>query len=96
MIVTVVVPVVAVLVTENVRVTEQVGSHGLVVKLAVTPLGRVDVENVTGADMPWVNVAVIDEDGLVAPRSTVRVPGAALDRLKSKGGALTVSDSVVE
>jgi len=66
-IVIVVVPVVAVLVAENVTVTEQVGSHGLVVKLAVTPLGRVDVENVTGADMPWVKVAVSDEDGLVAP-----------------------------
>jgi hypothetical protein len=42
LIVTVVVPVVAVVVAENETAAVQVGLHGLLVKEAVTPLGRGD------------------------------------------------------
>ena len=67
MIVAVVVPVVAVAVAVNETVTVHVGVHGLFVKVAVTPVGSADVENVTALVMVPITVAVIDEVGLVAP-----------------------------
>jgi hypothetical protein len=66
-IVTVTVPRVAVDVAEKETVTVHVGLHGLFVKVAVTPLGRVDVENVTGVVVPAARVAVIEDEELVAP-----------------------------
>ena len=47
LIVTMLVPSAAVAVAENETVTVQVGLHGLLVKEAVTPLGRPVVEKVT-------------------------------------------------
>jgi hypothetical protein len=94
-IVTVIVPVVAVAVAENETVTVHVGLHGLLVNVAVTPVGSADVEKVTEAAVPLTSVAVIEEDGLVAPCTTVRVPGAGVPKLKSKA-ATTVNDRVVE
>jgi len=47
LIVTMLVPSVAVAVAENETVTVQVGLHGLLVKVAVTPLGRAVAEKVT-------------------------------------------------
>ncbi len=66
-IVTVEVPVVAVAVAENETVTVHVGLHGLLVKVAVTPLGRPVAENVTGVVVPLTKVAVIEDDGLIEP-----------------------------
>jgi len=66
-IVTVVVPVVAVAVAENETVTVHVGLQGLFVKVAVTPVGNPDVENVTDTVVPATRVAVIEDEGLVAP-----------------------------
>jgi hypothetical protein len=64
--VTVVVPVVAVAVAENETVAVQVGVHGLLVNVAVTPVGRADVEKVT-EPVPATMVAVIEDEGLDAP-----------------------------
>ncbi len=94
--VTVVEPVAAVAVAEKETVIVQVGLHGLFVKATVTPVGRPEAEKVTGVIAPWTRVAVIDEIGLVPPWATVRLPGEGEERLKSKPGAETVSDSVVE
>jgi len=95
-IVTVIVPRVAVAVAENETVTVQVGLHGLFVKVAVTPVGRLEVEKVTAVVAPLTNVAVIDELGLDAPWTAVRLPGVGVERLKSKAGAATLNESVVE
>jgi len=66
--ITVTAPRVAVAVAEKDTVTVQVGLHGLLVKVAVTPLGRADAtENVTGVVVPMTKVASIDEAGLVPP-----------------------------
>ena len=56
--------------------------------MAVTPVGSVDAEKVTGDVVPLVRVAVIDEGRLVEPLATVKLSGEGTDRLKSK--ALTV------
>jgi hypothetical protein len=60
-------PVAAIAVAENDTVTGQVGLHGLLVKIAVTPAGNPDAEKVTGAVVPLTRVAVIEEDELVEP-----------------------------
>lgn len=65
--VTVVVPTVAVALAENETVTVHVGLHGLLVKIARTPLGSADVEKVTGVVAPLVSVAIIEEVELVEP-----------------------------
>lgn len=73
--------------------TEHVGLHGLFVKLGVTPDGKPEAENVTSCDVPVVRVAVIDDNGLVPPRTTIRLPGEGFERLKSKlTGWLTTSE----
>jgi hypothetical protein len=86
LIVTVLVPRVAAGVAENKTVTVQVGLHGLLVKIAVTPVGRADVEKVTGVGAPPVRVAVIEDDGLVEPWMTVRLFGEGADNVKLKAG----------
>ena len=88
-------PRVAVDVAENETVTVHVGLHGLLVKVAVTPVGRPDAENVTAAVDPLTRVASIDDEELVEPWTTVRLPGEGVKRLKSKGGAFTVNDREV-
>jgi hypothetical protein len=89
------VPNVAVEVAEKETVTVHVGLQGLLVKVAVTPVGSADVENVIGEVVPATRVATIDDVGLVKPWTTVRLPGDGVDRLKSKAGAATVRESVV-
>ncbi len=89
LIVTVVVPVVALVVAENETVTVQVGLHGLLVKIAVTPLGSGDVENVTLVVAPLVNVAVVIDEELVEPTDTVRLFGEGVERLKSNAAGVT-------
>ncbi len=89
-------PVAALAVAEKETVIVQVGLQGLFVKVAVTPVGRPEAEKVTGVIAPRTRVAVIEEIGLVLPWATVRLPGEGEERLKSKPGAETVSDSVVE
>jgi hypothetical protein len=84
---------VAVAVAENETVTVHVGLQGLLVNVAVTPVGSADVVKVTNEAAPLASVAVIEEEGLVAPCTTVRLPGVAGPRLKSNA-ALTVRDSV--
>ena len=61
------VPRVAVAVAEKDTVIVQVGLHGLFVKVAVTPVGNPEAENVIGAVVPLTRVAVIEEDELVEP-----------------------------
>jgi len=61
------VPKAAVAVAENDTVTVHVGLHGLLVNVAVTPVGRPDAENVTEAVVPLTRVASIDDDELVEP-----------------------------
>ncbi len=61
------VPKAAVDVAENDTVTVHVGLHGLLVNVAVTPVGRPDAENVTEAVVPLTRVASIDDDELVEP-----------------------------
>jgi hypothetical protein len=51
----------------NKTVTVQVGLHGLFVKVAVTPVGSVDVEKVMGDVVPLVSVAITDDAELVEP-----------------------------
>jgi hypothetical protein len=68
LIVTMLVPRVAAAVAVNDTVTVHVGLHGLLPKLAVIPVGRAEVLNVTGAVMaPVFRVAVIKEVGLMMP-----------------------------
>ena len=75
-IVTVAVPRVAVLVALRVSVLVQVGLHGLVVKLALTPLGRPEALSVTGWVVPARRVALIVLVPLV-PCTSVRLVGEA-------------------
>jgi hypothetical protein len=89
-IVTVVVPVEAVEVAENETVTVHVGLHGLLVNIAVTPLGREEVLKVTELVEPLVRVAVIDDEPLVPPWLTVRLLGEGVERLKLNAAAVTV------
>ncbi len=95
LIVTVAAPTVAEPVAEKETVIVQVGLHGLLVKVAVTPEGRPEAENMTEAAVPLTSVASIDDVGLVPPWTTVRVLGEGVDKLKSKGAA-TVNDTLVE
>jgi len=60
-------PRVAVDVAENETVTVQVGLHGLLVNVAVVPVGRPETENVTEAVVALTRVATIDDDELVEP-----------------------------
>jgi hypothetical protein len=90
----VLVPRVAVAVAVNETVTVQVGLHGLFVKVAVTPVGRAEVENVTGVVVPDDRVAVIEEVRLVEPWTTVKLLGEGADRVKAKGAA-TVRERLV-
>ena len=95
--VTVTVPRATLLEAENERVTEQSGLHGLLLKTAVTPLGSPEAVKVTSVEVPLTRATSIDEDGLVLPRTTVRLFGEGVDRPKSKTvGAVIVRDSVVE
>ncbi len=97
MIVTVAVPKAAVAVAEKETVTVHVGLQGLLVKVAITPVGRPEAEKVTGAVVPLTRVAVIDDDGLELPCTTVKLLGDGVDRLKSNAaGAATVNDKLVE
>lgn len=66
-IVTVVVPGVALAVAENDTVSVQVGLQRLRLKTAVTPVGRPEVEKLRGVVDPETSVAVIVEVGLVFP-----------------------------
>ncbi len=90
-IVIVVVTGVAVLVAENLTVMVHVGMHGLFVNVAVTPVGSVDVVNVSEAAVPVESVAVMDDVGLVDPWSTDSVPRDGDERVKSKGTATVTS-----
>ncbi len=60
-------PVVAVAVAVKDTVTVQVGLQGLLVKVAVTPVGSPVAEKVTAAVVPLTRVASIDDVGLVPP-----------------------------
>jgi len=74
-----------------------VGLHGLFVKVAVTPEGKLDAENVTEEVVPLTSVASIDDDELVDPWITVKLPWDGVERVKSKtAGADTVRDRLVE
>ncbi len=64
---TVMAPRVAEAVAEKETVTVQVGLQGLLVKVAVTPLGRLEAEKVTGVVEPLTRVASMDDAGLVPP-----------------------------
>ena len=64
---TVVVPRVAAAVAENETVTVQVGLHGLLVKIAVTPVGNPEAEKVTSEVVPLTSVASTEADELVEP-----------------------------
>jgi len=90
------VPKAAVAVAENDTVTVHAGLHGLLVNVAVTPLGRTEAENVTGVVVPLTRVASMDEDGLVLPWTTVRELGEGVERAKSNAGATTASDNEAE
>jgi len=59
------VPNVALALAVNETVTVQVGLQGLLVNVAVTPIGRPDALNVTPVDVPLVRVATIDDVELV-------------------------------
>ena len=83
------------LVASKETVTVHVGVHGLFVKVAVTPAGSPDAENVIADPVPLVRVAVMEDEELLLPCVTVRLPGVGVERLKSKGGAETVSERVV-
>jgi len=81
---------------ENETVTVQVGLQGLLVNVAVTPMGRPDTEKVTAAVVPPTRVASIDDEELVEPWTTVKLFGEGVERLKSNAGAATVNDNEVE
>ena len=87
-------PVVAVTVAVNETVTVHVGVQGLLPNTAVTPDGRPLAENVTDEAVPPASVAVIEDEELVCPWTTVRLLGEGLLRLKSKAAA-TVRERVV-
>ena len=91
--VTIVVPVVAVLLAVNVRALLPV--VGFVPNLAVTPLGSVDVDRVTLPEKLLIGLTVIVSALLVLPCVTVKLL-ADPDRLKSGAGAgaFTVSETV--
>ena len=89
------VPRVAVAVAENDTVTVQVGLHGLLVKVAVTPVGRPAALNVTPVVVPLTKVAVIEDVELVEPWTTVKALGDGVDKLKSNF-ADTVNERLVE
>jgi len=61
------VPRAAVDVAENKTDTVHDGLHGLLVNVAVTPLGRPEAVKVTAVAVPLTSVASIDEDELVLP-----------------------------
>ncbi len=88
------VAVVAVAVAVNETVTVHVGLHGLLVNVAVTPVGSPLAEKVTDEAVPLTSVAVTDEVELVLPCVTVRLLGDGVVRLKSNAAA-TVRDMVV-
>lgn len=90
--VTVLVPTVAVLLAANVRALVDV--VGFVPKLAVTPLGRADVESVTDPVKPFVGDTVIVLLPLV-PCFTVRLAGEAESEKLGCAGAFTVRLMVV-
>ncbi len=94
LIVTVVVPVVAFVAAENATVTVQVGLHGLLVKIALTPAGRDEAENVIAVVEPLVRVAVIIDVELVEPTDTDRLLGEGVERLKSNAAAVTTRRKV--
>ncbi len=52
---------------EKETVMVHVGVHGLLVKVAVTPVGRPEAEKETGTAVPLTRVAVMDDIGLVLP-----------------------------
>jgi len=82
---TVVVPRVAVGEAMNEIVTVHVGLHALLMKVAVTPVGSIEVtEKVTGVVTPAVRVAVIIEDELVPPWATERLLGEGVDKVNAK------------
>jgi len=66
-ILTLVVPRVAVADAEKDTVTVHVGLHGLLVKVAVTPVGNPEAVKVTGVLVPLTSVASIEDDELVEP-----------------------------
>jgi len=90
-IVTVVVPVLAVLPAAKVSVL--VLAVGFVPKLAVTPLGSVDVDKVTIPVKPFIGVTVIVSALVLPPCVAVRL--AADPAMLKFGGAFTVSETVV-
>jgi len=85
------VPRVAVLVASKETVTVHVGVQGLIVKVAVTPVGSPEAEKVTADPVPLVRVAVMEDEELLLPCVTVRLPGVGVERLKSKTGAWTLT-----
>jgi len=90
----VVVPTVAVEVAEKETVAVQFVLHGLLVKTGVTPVGNPDaIEKVR--DMLVKEIAVIDDEELSLPRTTVR-PLCEVDSVKVKAlGGYTVSKTLV-
>jgi len=88
---------VAPVVAENDTVSVQVGLQGLLLKVAMTPVGRLDAEKLRGAVVPETSVMVKEAVGLVLPWATVRPLGEGTDMLKSNVfGWLTVKRAVVE
>lgn len=81
-------PRVAVRAAENDTATVQVGLQGLFVKVAVTPVGKPEAENVTAAVVPLMRVVTIDDDVLADPWITVRLAGEGAASWKSKGGGV--------
>src|SRR5437867_9381606 len=71
--------------------TVQSGLQGLLVKAAVTPLGRFDAVKVTGVVAPDTSEAVIDDVGLVPPCATEKKLGEGVERLKSKTAAWSLT-----
>jgi hypothetical protein len=61
------VPSVAPAVAEKETVTVQVGLHRLLLRFAVTPVGRPDAEKLREVVVPDTSVAVMEEVGLVLP-----------------------------
>ena len=75
-------PSVAVAVALKETVTVQVGLQGLLVKITVTPVGRLVAEKVTWLVVPPASVAVIVEEGLVDPWVMDTLAGDGLLRVK--------------
>jgi hypothetical protein len=91
----VIVPTAALAVAVNETVTVQAGLQGLLLKVAVTPVGRLETVSVTGVVVPLSRVTIIEDDGLFEPWTTVKLVGEGVERLKSKGGgAATTRESV--